>query len=358
MKKISVGQMTALLVLSRMFAEATRFPLTVSDYNMQRFTAILIAKIMLVLMYIPIILFMRKNEGESVISFAVKKSRGLGITVGIIFIVFILFTETLTTCKLQFYASSTIFSQASTLLMIILLELVCGYGVYKGLQAVARVSTVALVILFVFIGLVGIAVWKYADFTFLYPAFVEEGGSFIHEIVSEISRNSEILIIPILMSEVRGKPQKVIYRYIPIIWLLIELMHFLSTVVLGPYLYQVDFPFYILSALSDVALFQRLDGIDVAIWIMGCIIKRATFTLCVKYIADKIFSPKIGTVTAFASLAAVGGVAMAVSGNHDILELLKTVNATTLPQLVCGVAIPLVLLLMKKPKGGEQGEQA
>ena len=358
MKKISVGQMTALLVLSRMFAEATRFPLTVSDYNMQRFTAILIAKIMLVLMYIPIILFMRKNEGESVISFAVKKSRGLGITVGIIFIVFILFTETLTTCKLQFYASSTIFSQASTLLMIILLELVCGYGVYKGLQAVARVSTVALVILFVFIGLVGIAVWKYADFTFLYPAFVEEGGSFIHEIVSEISRNSEILIIPILMSEVRGKPQKVIYRYIPIIWLLIELMHFLSTVVLGPYLYQVDFPFYILSALSDIALFQRLDGIDVAIWIMGCIIKRALFTLCVKYIADRIFSPKVGTVTALASLAAVGGIAIAVSGNHDILEVLKTVNSTTLPQLICGVAIPLILLPMKKVKGGEQAEQA
>lgn len=357
MNKISVGQMTALLVLSRMFAEATRFPLTVSDYNMQRFTAILIAKIILVLMYIPIILFIGKNEGENVVSFAMKKSRGLGIAVGIIFIVFILLTEVLTTCRLQFYASSTIFNKASTVLMIIILELVCGYGVYKGLQAVVRVSVIASVILFLFIGLVGATVWKYMDFSFLYPAFVENGNSFFHEILSEISRNSEIIVLPILMSEVRGNTRQVIYRYIPIIWLLIELMHFLSTVVLGPYLYQVDFPFFILSALSDITLFQRLDGIDVAIWIMSCIIKRAMFTLCVKYIVDKIFSPKIGTVTALVSLAAVGGIAMAIISNRDMLEQLKTITATTLPQLICGVVIPLLLLLMKKPKGGEQAEQ-
>ena len=358
MNKISSGQLAALLVLSRMFAEATRFPLSPSDYNMQRFTAVFAAKIILVLMYIPIILFARKNPGESVISAAVRKNKTLAWTVGVLFILFILVSEIITMCKLQFYASSTIFSEAPTVLLVVLLELVCGYAVFKGVQAIARTGVVVAAVLAVFITAVGFSVWQYAAFTFLYPVLVEDGGSFVNEVILQLGLNVELLIVPVLIGEVRSRPQQAVYWYIPVILILIELMHFLGTVVLGPYLSQVDFPFFLLSALSDIGLFQRLDGIDVAVWILACIIKRAMFTLCIKIIVTKLLGEKAGRIAAYGSLAAVGALTLFVSANNQVLDIFRQINRTLLPLIICGVLIPAVLLFgrsrnEKKAKGGE-----
>ena len=353
--KISSWQLAALLVLSRIFAEATRFPVSTESFNMQRFAAVAAAKLAIVLLYVPILLFIRRHPGENLISFAAGKSKALGWISGALFIIFLVLMEVLTLSKLQFYAAGTIFSDASSFLIVALPVLVCAYGAMKGIQAVARVGSAVAAIMTAFIITVGLSVWRHADLTLLYPAFIEDGSAFFRDFTAEMGGNAEILIFPLLASEVREKPSRTVYVYIPAILVLIEAMYFLEAAVLGPYLAEVNFPFYILSALSDITVFQRLDGIDVVVWIMACIIKLSLFTLCIKSVVSRLSGERAANITAALTLTAASGLGLYVNTDPNLLSLFTNIKSSCAPIIICSVIIPLILLFAGRKRRSEKG---
>lgn len=348
MKKISAIQLCSLLVSSRIFSEAMSFPYEPSPYGMQRFSVIFTAKLILLLLFVPLILFSRKYDGQSVFSVILAKSRICGFIYGGALSFLLTVSAAYTLSRLQFYTTSTIFNSAPSLVFILITLLVCAYGVYKGIEAVGRASLVISVVLIGFIVVVTVAVSGSFETDFLYPKLIERPDDFLSEVITELSKNTEIYIFLIAMGFTNQKPHRAVYFGAGALLLIIELLAIIQTLVFGPYTEELNFPFFILSALSDVVVFQRLDGIDVILWTLISIIRICACVICVKEISLRLVGKKAATVSAGAALVLIGSAAYLTSLNLSLMLLNANVFINTAVIAVTGSLIPLLLLFMRK----------
>lgn len=354
-KKISPYQLAVLLIASRLFSEAVNFPLKNTEYSMQRFWVILIAYAILFLQYIPLIILSGKYGGESPVGLLSQRSRPWAWTGGIIIAVSVLISAVSALCRLRFYASSTIFGQAPPLLLVLLPLLACGLALYKGIQSTARSGVIFTGVFIFFLALIGISLTEKLDFKWLYPAFIEDGESFVSQVLEQIGANSEILYFAALMEHLEEKPQKAVYIYLPAVTLLLELMFMLEMLVLGPFLESVSFPFFTVSALSNIVLFQRLDGIDVAVWTLMCIVKISLALLSVRTIFTRLVSERAGQAAGFIGLAIVGAMAGFFGGSPKFTDIITKILTCGLPMILGGIIIPIIaaVIAAKKPKKEE-----
>lgn len=348
MNKIGYFQLAVLLVLSRIFSEAMNFPLESASYGMQRFTVILTAKLILVILYIPILIFISRHPGENMIEYVCRRNKTFGWVAGILLTLSIFATCVLTVCKLEYYTTSTIINEAPAAFLVISLLLTCAYGFYKGIQSISRVATLVAVAFVAFLTLITFSSAKMMNFNFLYPALIDNPDIFLQEVLIELSKNAEILIFPILCGFVRQSSRNSLIGYIIAITVVIEALTLLETVILGPYMTRLNFPLYMISSLTDLIVFQRLDGIDVVVWIMACVVKLTIFTICLQTIFKTLLHSEIsGKIAAAINLLLTGVAAIYLTGEKAVLLMLKTWYNTALPMLV-GFIIPLIVVIFMK----------
>ncbi|MCM1298994.1 MAG: spore germination protein [Firmicutes bacterium] len=355
-KKISSYQLAVLLIASRLFSEAVNFPLKNTEYSMQRFGVIFIAYIILFIQYIPLIILSKKYSGEGPVGLLSDRSKVLAWIGGVIIAVSVLISALSALCRLRFYASSTIFGQAPPLLLIILPLLACGLALYKGIQGTARSGVIFTGVFIFFLALIGISLVEKLDFKWLYPAFIEDGESFVSQVLEQIGSNSEILYFAALMEHVEKKPQSTVFIYVPVVTVLLELMFMLEMLVLGPFLESVSFPFFTVSALSNIVLFQRLDGIDVAVWTLMCIVKISLALLSIRTVFARLISEKAGQIAGFAGLVIVGALAGFFGGSPSFTDMITKILTCGLPMILGGIIVPTAAIIAaaKKPKKKEE----
>lgn len=349
-KKISFYQTGAMLAASRLFCEAMNFPF---EYGMQRFSVILISYIIVFILYIPLMIIGKKYSGESAFGLIRERSGALGVIFGLFISVLMIFTAVFAVNKLSFYSSSTIFGEASSALLIILTLTVCGYSCFKGIQACARSGVIYSFVFIAFIVLICASVWRRYDWQWLYPAFIEEPDKFLYQVMEQVGDNTEIIAFAVLMEHISEKANKTVYFYLPLVFLFAELSFLAETLVLGPYLSSVTFPLFTVSALSDIVLFQRLDGIDATVWTLLCIVKVNLAVLSVKTIFTRLIGKRSGLAAGGISLLLILTISLAFSGSADFAALINGAFATCIPVLVGAVLMPAIALILagrKKPK--------
>ncbi len=346
MTKISYGQLAAILVISRMFAEAMNFPTETSDFGMQCFVVSLVSKFILVLLYIPTFIFVRNNPDENLIEYIFEKNKVFGWITGILFSLTLVSVSIITVCRLEFYATSTILNEAPSALLIISTLAVCGYGIFKGLQATARVSVITLSVFVIFLVLIALSATDLMDFNYFYPAFLDSPDEFLSQVIIEISKNSELLVFPILAGFVRKDPHKSLYGYIIGIVILIEFINVMEMLILGEYRKALSFPLYMISSLADLIIVQRLDGIDVVVWIMGSIMKIIAISICLNIIAKTVLKSELaGKIAAILNLVLTGALSLYFTANKVVMVAAKSWYNTAIPVVVCGFLIPLITII-------------
>lgn len=335
MNKIGWGQLGIVLALSRIFAEAANFPSDDINYGMQRFTVILLSYILLGIVLIPVYYLTKKELSPLSCS-------ACGKTGAVVIIIYLVMASVSTTTRLQFYTSSTIFDAAPPWLLILFVSLVCLYGLFKGLPAVARTGVIVSALFLLLLGTVIIGVAGKIQPDRLYPAIADRSATLFSDVIAEFSKNGELVIFAVLCSDVRKNAFKSLYVCLPVAFSAQLLMTFLYNTVLGEYLDVTSFPFYMLAALSDISLLQRLDGIDVVVWVMSAVIKISLIILSVYSACIKAFcNEKAARITAACSLALSAGASLYYSVNtNDFLEF-AAILETALPVLVAGFAVPL-----------------
>ena len=350
MKKISTLQLCSILISSRIFSEATAFPYEPSPYGMQRFTVILTAKLILFALFLPLIFFSRKHNGQSVFSVILAKSRIFGGIYGGVLAFLLAVNSIYTLSRLQFYTTSTIFNAAPSLVFILITLLVCAYGVFKGIEAIGRTSLVISVALIAFIAVVVFAVSENYRVEFLYPKLMERPHDFISEVMTELSKNTEIYIFLIAMGFSDKKPHRAIYFGVPFLFLITELLAISQTLIFGPYTEDLRFPFFIMSALSDVVLFQRLDGIDVVLWTLISVIRICACVICIREIFSRLVSERAGKISAAVVLLLTGAGAFLSGENLSLVSLGSDPVISSIVIFVVGAVVPLLLLFLRKEK--------
>lgn len=357
-KKISGGQLAVLLAASRLFSESVNFPLDNTQYGMQRFAVIITAHLILFIQYIPLLILSKKYSGESATGILAKKSKLLGWTAAILVTVSVLTVITSSLCRMKFYASSTIYGQAPSALIIVLLMSVCSFAAWKGIQGTARSGVIFFGVFLGFMILVIVSVWKMIDFKWLYSAFVEDARSFARQVWEQVGSNSEIIFFAVLMEHVRDGAYRTVLWYVPAIMVLLLLMYLVEITVLGPFLGSVSFPFFTVSAMSDIVLFQRLDGIDVAVWILMCIIKISIGLLCIRTDFERLAGKKAGLSAAFAGVVITAALAIMFGKSVEFVKVITQAQTCGIPMIVCGVLIPVAAVFaarsMKKEKSNNE----
>lgn len=262
MSRISNRQLVITFLACRLSAEMMTMPAETVLYGPDRFTAILLAKIIAALLYIPLILVTLRFKGDSPITCAFRRNKVFGVAVGVILAVTLTATAVQTVISIQHYITDTLLNNILTISGIAVLVAVSVYGALKGLSAVTRSSVFAAVVFGLLIFLIGVTMWDKVNPDFIYSAFIEDGRYFVKCTLSEISMNNEILIFAVITDEIRSKPHKTVLYYLPLLLVILEFLNLLYNLILGPYMSKVEYPLYIIASLSDIVIFRRLDGID------------------------------------------------------------------------------------------------
>lgn len=358
-KKISYVQLAVLLCASRLFSEAVNFPMTNKEYGMQQFAVIFTACAILFLQYIPLMYLAKKYPGESAVSLIINRCRPLGWVYGTVVSASVLISVVSAVCRHRFYASSTIFGEAPPVVLIVLLLLACGFALWKGIQGTARSGVIFAGVFVAFLILMAVSVWELCDWKWLYPAIIEDKDKFIKEVLEHIGSNSEIMFFAVLAEHTEKKAHRAVIWYVPVLTVLLELMFLLEMLVLGPFLGSASFPFYTVSSLSNIVLFQRLDGIDVAVWTLMCLIKITLALLCIRTVFDRLAGKKAGMIISFLGLAAAAAVSIAYGGNTVFVRTVTKILSCGIPMIISGILFPIIAIILAKKikkKGGEDGE--
>lgn len=342
MDKIGWGQLGIVLIISRIFAEAANFPSDDINYGMQRFTVIILSYLLLAIILTPIFLIARK-EGDK--TFSLSKSKVFAV----ILTAYLLLAAISTMTRLQFYAASTIFNAAPPWLIIVFVSAVCLYGLFKGVSAVARTGVIIGGGFLLLLITVVLGVYKDIRPEYLYPAISDNSQTLMGDIFSELSKNAEAGIYAALFTTVRRDSIKGLFLYIPASLIALIIMTFLYNTVLGEYLDTTNFPFYTLSSLSDITVFQRLDGIDVVVWLMTAIIKLSLIINSIFVVIRNSFGKrKPAVITAAAGLVTVSIISLIFSVNTNDFLIFSSFMETGIPLIISVFVIPLGVLLFRR----------
>lgn len=292
MNKISFSQLACLLFISRIFAEVHTHFTQQSVYGMQRFTALLLSFVLVMIVSIPLLIFLHYSGGVSALEAIRAKSRILAAAVGVLILVQLLSNSLSTLVHLEYYASSTIFTSAPLLLVIVFPVIGALYALHCGLESTARVGAIVFAAFAALIVLVFFSTLKYSDFSRLYPAFVDTPDTLVTDVMAEFSKNTEPLLLLVLCGNVRKDAHRGLFVYLPLTLAVTEVMNLMYMTVLGHYFDSLIFPFYTLASLSDIVILQRLDGIDAVVWTMAAVIRLAMFAACISLVAGKGFGIK------------------------------------------------------------------
>lgn len=347
MGKIGRGQLGIILALSRIFSEAANFPHDDITYGMQRFTVIVLSFILLAAVLVPIMVLLKRCPNENVFSSCSRYSPILARILAVIFIISIFTMMITVTVQLEFYTSSTIFDASPAWLIILFVLLVTLYALTKGLPAVARTGVIAaggfvLLLVLIICGTCGDISLKY-----LYPAVIDTPKTLFSDVLREFSKNLEAVIFAALCSQVRERAGKSLILYFCLTLPALLLMTFLYNTILGEYLNVTSFPFYMLSSLADVSLFQRLDGIDVIVWVTAAVIRLSLLSLAVERVCISAFgSKRAARAVSVGVLLLSSLVSLIFSRSTTDFVAFSELTGTGFALLIPAFLIPLICLIV------------
>lgn len=341
--KIGWGQLCVLLLLSRMFSGALTFPYKNINYEMQRFPVLICGWALTALVFMPLF-FLAERNGGNIFTVLKDKSNALAVIVGIMYCLLLFYLSVQSCVKLEIYVSNTIVPSASNLLLIVLTLSVCLYAVFKGVSVLARTANVVLVLFGTLILLVSLSVVSDMNPEFLYFNFSDGAHPFFQDVLTEFSKNSELLLFAVFVRNTGAKARRSLL-YIPIGGGIALWVTFMYMTVLGAFLNRVTFPFNTLSALSDIVMFSRLDGIDVAVWTLTAIVKISLFTLAIQSVLETLFGEKCARICALVSIPLNGAASVYFSLKPQLLLVLGEFYANGLILFVFGGIIPLLVLI-------------
>lgn len=346
MSKIGWGQLGIILALSRIFSEAANFPHDDITYGMQRFTVIVLSFVLLAAVLVPIMVLLKKCPSDNIFSACSRYSPAAARVMAVVFIAAIFTMMITVTVQLEFYTSSTIFDASPAWLIILFVFIVVFYALMKGLPATARTGVIAaggfaVLLVLVIIGTGGNVTLKY-----LYPAIVDAPETLFSDVMREFSKNLEAVTFAALCSQVREKVGKSLILYFCLTLPALLLMTFLYNTILGEYLDVTSFPFYMLSSLADVSLFQRLDGIDVIVWVTAAVIRLSLLSLAVENVCRSVFKNSRAAKGIAAGVLTLSSlVSLLFSSSTTDFVVFSRLTGTGIALLIPTLLIPLACLL-------------
>lgn len=359
MNRISSKQLAIAFIVSRLTTEMIMIPGELIRYGSERFVAILVAKLAVLILYLPLLFLTVKFKGDNFLTAAIRRNRIYGIILGVLFGIVLLSVTVNSVLNLQLYITDTLIGELLLISGTALIIAVALYGAYKGASSITRTAVFAVSVFAFLLLLIFVTMADKLDFSYLYPVFIEDGNYLFRAVISEISCNSEMLVFAVLCKNITDKPNRAVYYSLAVIFVILEIVNLLYNLIFGPYLNELEYPLYVISSLSDVVVFQRLDGIDAIVWLLCGIIKISLLFTS----AGELYKTSLGKRKKGWFLAIYGVLTlilcMLIGSDRRYYDALQMIIHSAIPLVFAGVVIPLAVLFTGKklPRKEKENEE-
>lgn len=348
--KISSTQAVLLLFLCRMFTTVTFSP---THSNITESSSILLGDLLSVLVTVILMLplfFLINSKNPDLICCASGCSKIFGKIVGAYFFLIIILLSIYTVTTFTSFITTAIFPNSSQVLIIVTFLIACTYGAIMGLEGVSRAGTIIFVVFLISIGFI---IFALADNMKLYnikPMVNEPVKSVITAIIANVSRNLEIVLLIILYPNINGSFTKISLGYIGLSSLFFLALGTVTVLILGDYTIKQIFPFYSVTAIAHIGVFQRMDALYMGLWVVLGYIRTTLTLIASSFILRRIFPSQKGNFTFILTAVVIGLFAIALSFNASGARFISSLFDTMIPTAIGIVLLPIVLIIcIKKP---------
>lgn len=282
-----------------------------------------------------------------------KVYKGVAVFYGAVYFIDALMTAG----RFDLFSSSELFPGTEMTYFIIGLVAVCVVLSFCGLGALGRASTIFTLVVISATIFASLALSKELDFLNFTPLFENGVSKFFFDSFTFSLQASEIGVIVIFFPEIKGNVKK---HYI--LWSVLSAVSFsfiLFFVIgtLGTFADTQLFPTYSAVSLAEFGLFERLDALETAIWIL-CVVTKLTLYImaivkCICFafskLSEKITSASVGII--------ISAVLIFISGNVMNFRYISYTPLVMAVYLLPVIVLPAVLLiygLIKRRKNNEK----
>lgn len=341
---ISRGQFLVLFVLCRMFVLMTYVPLMGEGYTVTtQMLAAAVSTALIAAASFPIIMLMEREKGKSFISLLNRKGSFGGKLLVSLYILFALALSVQSAAHFLRFILQVFFPGGSVLLISAAFLLVCFYASYVGTESLARTSSVVFAV-FVLMTVSTIFL-SFDDWNMARIITEQTAGAngFTGALFEELSRNSQLLLLPFFYHKVRGGARQGFFMGLSIQLVLLELFSLMMTSAMGLLIKSTDYPFFSMISNSGRSDFGRMDAFYILVWTLSAVVYTGIFLTAAKeaLVLECKLSHK--SIIFFALLTYAGTAAILAAG-EDFYYVLRLLTGGAFVVLLYFI-IPLILLI-------------
>ncbi len=347
---ISVGQMFALLFISRMVITMTYGTLLIGDSDIwDHLISAVISFLLTFILIIPIYKLFSKDNHMNVLD----NLRDLMGKFGYVFIMLYIFYFILITLHtltiFDNFISNAVNPPLSIPLLTIFLLLSSCYGAYKGIEALGRTATFVIVATVLSILFLSVSLFSSIEIINFRPLLYNGNESALEGTIYMISQSSCLVAMAVLFPLAKGSKLKGI-----IFWNCGVYISFIAIIILvigtmGDFATTQIFPVYTAASIGKFGSLRHLDSLYLGVWVAGIFIKSSLFLLLASEGVKKIWGEKIRRIFIL-SFGIIASILTFFMGNLGILKKSSITNILLGFLILNAVIIPIILIILKKHK--------
>lgn len=365
---ISLPQFIMLLVVSRVFNDLTYIPFFSKPVEgTAMLYGSLISTALVGLVMLPALILCIKHPGESVLTIAWKSHKFWGYLFTGIYLLFIIVYLIGGLAGFNYFVTNAVYPQASIWIVAITMCGVCFFAAKSGLQGLSRLA--GIVFVFFTAGLIFIAIVSLPSMKLLNikPLIDNPMQSIWSHAVSTASKNSEVIMLILLMPRVRIRnrkkqpiaPVKAACGLLGFSLIFTFTIDFLVSAVLGSLSLTQTFPYFSLTSIVEVNLFQRLDAVHMVTWVCVAFIHVTLHAMVASMLLRDMLPGKARKFASFTLFLLTTGVAILLGQRTEWMNFLN--KPTYVVSFSLLVLIPLIAFwlahLNKKKNGGNPNNE-
>ncbi|MDR2073846.1 MAG: spore germination protein [Oscillospiraceae bacterium] len=341
---ISVPQMFCMLLISRVAVSMTFGPAVMRGVNFwDCIISCLGAYLVTFLLIIPV-MWLCKTNGQEIIT---SSCGALGKIFSLIYAVYFAFVCAHTLALFKVFIENVMNPPISFMLLSLILVALTCYGAAKGIEGIARASSVIMFFIVFSLIILGFSLYKTTDPTNFGPFFYDGPHSALEGIIFFISRSSCIPAMAWLIPRTNGNVKRGIFVWNTSFYALMAASIMIVVGALGDFAQTQLFPAYSAASIAKMGSLENLDALYLGLWTASIFMKLAMFlNLSAECIRD-VFGQKNIKI----SILIMGIILVATNATVKLSKLSSGIFSTNLLLLftaITSIILPFLMILSKK----------
>ena len=287
-RQISLSQLMAMLLLSRLFAAIAAGPWKVVSGG-EAVLSILAAAGMEGAVWILCCALAKRGDLYDQLA---RRSRLLAGLVAALYAAFFLVWAADTLATFTYLVKTEFYPQAGTLVFLVIMGAAILYSVTLGVEAVSRMSFLVVIIAGVALGAVYLSMADEVDMlNFVMPASLGP-GQVLENTPLLFSRWSEAAAFLFLAPLAKGSRRKGVFWFWAICLVFYEVTTVYLTGVMGGYGALQNYPFLALLSMTELSVLRRLDAVYLMVWIFAAFLRTLVFLQAASMAASHLMQPR------------------------------------------------------------------